>query len=128
MGEPDNASRVSEDRELRAILDEELRRLLERFGAPTILCYLAGKTIEEAAAELGCPRGTVASRLARARERLRVRLVGRGLALPAGLTALALCDVAVAAPEGLVASAIQFMKVQAVGGVVSARVAALTER
>ena len=51
-----------------------------------ILCYLGGQTAEDAAHELGCPRGTVLSRLATARKRLAVRLTRRGLALPtAGL-------------------------------------------
>src|SRR5262249_61247902 len=40
---------------------------------------------EEAARELGGPKGTVSSRLAWARERLRPRLAGRGLTLSAGL-------------------------------------------
>jgi DNA-directed RNA polymerase specialized sigma24 family protein len=46
-----------------------------------VLCYLEGKTNEEAARLLGCPRGTILSRLARARERLRRSLSRRGLAL-----------------------------------------------
>ncbi len=40
------------------------------------LCYLEGLTHEEAAARLGCPVGTVRSRLARGRALLRDRLAG----------------------------------------------------
>jgi RNA polymerase sigma factor (sigma-70 family) len=60
----------------------ELGRLPEKYRAPLVLCYLEGQTTEEAAQRLGCPRGTILSRLARARERLRGRLARRGLALP----------------------------------------------
>ncbi len=45
-----------------------------------MLCDLEGQTYEQAARELQCPLGTVQSRLARARGRLRERLVRRGLA------------------------------------------------
>jgi RNA polymerase sigma factor (sigma-70 family) len=66
----------------------ELARLPEKYRAPVVLCYLEGQTTEEAARRLRCPRGTILSRLARARERLRGRLARRGLALPvAALTA-----------------------------------------
>jgi RNA polymerase sigma factor (sigma-70 family) len=70
-------------RDLRPLLDEEVERLPDRFRAPFLLCYLQGKTNEEAAQELGCPKGTILSRLATARERLRVRLVRRGVTLSA---------------------------------------------
>jgi RNA polymerase sigma factor (sigma-70 family) len=66
--------------EVRAVLDEEVARLPARFRLPVVLCYFGGKSNTEAAAELGCPRGTVDSRLATARQRLRVRLSRRGLA------------------------------------------------
>jgi RNA polymerase sigma factor (sigma-70 family) len=119
----------SEQREMSAILDEELSRLPERFRAPTILCYIAGKTVDEAAVQLGCPRGTVASRLARARERLRIRLAGRGVTLPATLTALALAGTASAdAAPALIASTIQIMKLEAAGGAISAHAVVLAER
>ena len=47
------------------MLDQEIGRLPERFRAAVVLCYLEGKSVDEAAVLLGCPRGTVASRLAR---------------------------------------------------------------
>jgi len=76
--------------ELRPLLDEEMNRLPERYRLPLVLCYLEGKTNEEAARQLGCPPGTIFSRLARGREMLRRRLVRRGLGLSAGGFALAL--------------------------------------
>jgi RNA polymerase sigma factor (sigma-70 family) len=74
-----------EAQELRSILDQEIGRLPERFRAAVVLCYLEGKSVDEAALLLDCPRGTVASRLARARAYLRSRLAGRGLVLTAAL-------------------------------------------
>jgi RNA polymerase sigma factor (sigma-70 family) len=71
-------------------LEEELHRLPERHRAPLVLCYLEGKTSEQAAAILGCPRGSMSARLAQARERLRQGLARRGFVAPtAGLAALA---------------------------------------
>jgi RND family efflux transporter MFP subunit len=87
-----------ENQDLRRVLDQEIGQLPERFRAAVVLCYLEGKSVDEAATLLGCPRGTVASRLARARERLRLRLVGRGLAPTA---ALAIFTQANAAPRSL---------------------------
>jgi RNA polymerase sigma factor (sigma-70 family) len=65
--------------ELAAILHEELGRLPERYRAALVLCYLEGQTCEAAARRLGWPVGTVKSRLARGRERLRGRLIRRGV-------------------------------------------------
>lgn len=66
-------------RDLRPILDEELSRLPQRYRAAVVLCYLEGKSTEEAAETLGCPKGTILSRLSRARERLRGRFTRRGV-------------------------------------------------
>src|SRR4029434_6964280 len=63
--------------DLRPVLDDEIARLPEKYRAPFVLCYLEGRTNEEAAAQLGCPKGTVLSRLSRGRERLRARLARR---------------------------------------------------
>ena len=55
-----------------------------------MLCYLEGKTQDEAAAELGVSKATLKKRLERGRALLRVGLVRRGLGpvtvLLAGLT------------------------------------------
>jgi RND family efflux transporter MFP subunit len=76
--------------DLRSLLDEEVNRLPERLRRPFILCYLEGKTNEEAARQLGCRPGTVFSRLARGRELLRSRLVRRGVILSTATLTVAL--------------------------------------
>ncbi len=63
----------------RAVLDDELARLPDSLRAPMVLCYLEGLTHEETAQKLRCPVGTVRSRMARARDRLRTRLARRGM-------------------------------------------------
>ncbi len=69
------------ERELRELLRAEVDRLPDPFRAVIVLCCLEGRTHAEAAELLGVPQGTVESRLVRARERLRLGLVARGVAL-----------------------------------------------
>jgi tricorn protease-like protein len=118
---------------LRGVIDEEVNRLPDKYRVPFVLCYLEGKTNAEAADQLGCPKGTILSRLARARERLRVRLTRRGLALSAAtLGALLTQNFASALPATLVDSTIKASLLFATGrsvavGFVSARIVALAD-
>jgi RNA polymerase sigma factor (sigma-70 family) len=97
--------------DLGPILYEEIGRLPDKYRLPFVLCYLEGKTNEQAAQQLGCPPGTVFSRLARARERLRIRLTRRGLTVTSGVLAATLLSLsehaAAAVPQLLEATTVQ---------------------
>jgi RNA polymerase sigma factor (sigma-70 family) len=83
--------------ELQATLEHALRQVPEKYRAPLLLCYLEGKTQEEAAKQLGCPLGTVRSRLARGRERLKTVLERLGVKLSAPALAAAVAGGAASA-------------------------------
>src|SRR4029077_17576009 len=100
------AKKETDGGDVRGVLDQEIAGLAESYRRPIVLCYLQGKTIEQAAHLLDCPTGTVASRLARAKEQLRRRLTRRGWTLSTGVLATVLTDKALAVPlpAGLVGS------------------------
>src|SRR5262249_7647413 len=77
-------------RELVGALDQAIQELPDQLRSPLVLCYLQGKTRDEAAQRLGWSLGTFKRRLERAKESVRARLVRRGLALPAALLAAGL--------------------------------------
>jgi RNA polymerase sigma factor (sigma-70 family) len=79
------ASDGAETEGIGPMLDQELNRLPAKYRAPLVLCYLNGQTHDQAAAELGCPVGTVRSRLSRGRDLLRRRLTRRGYVYPAAM-------------------------------------------
>ncbi|QJW99571.1 sigma-70 family RNA polymerase sigma factor [Frigoriglobus tundricola] len=85
--EPDPLADLSW-KEVRAMLDEELNALPERLRAPLVLCFLDGRTRDDAARAIGVSLSTLKRRIADGLERLNRRLrrrgvVGGGLALAA---------------------------------------------
>jgi len=134
----DSSGAVERDRaEFGAVVQEEVRRLPENYRAVVALCYWEGLTQEQAATRLGCPLGTVRSRLARARNRLHQRLTRRGLAPLAGLVAAALDSPSADAarlslvPSPLirctVTASVQILAGRAIKDVASTSVAVLTQ-
>ena len=120
------------EEELLSLLDQELSRLPARFRALIVLCDLEGHTRKEVARQLGCPEGTVASGLARARALLAKRLTRLGLAVSGGSLAATLSHSAASAdvPATVVNSAINVATLLAAGkaaGVISGPVVTLTQ-
>ena len=90
--------------EVRAVIDEELARLPPKYRQALVLCYLEGLTHDEAANQLDCPVGTIRSRLAGGRDRLRTRLTRRGFA-PGALALLSPATTPVSAVSRLLQAA-----------------------
>ncbi len=82
-----NPQTETTESEIYQIVDEELQRLPEDLRSALVLCYLEGKTQEEAARRLGWSKSTLRRRLDKGRELLRSRLLSRGLTPMAALTA-----------------------------------------
>jgi RNA polymerase sigma factor (sigma-70 family) len=73
------------DPDVLAAVDAELAGLPMSFREAVVLCDVEGLTVKAAAERIGRPSGTVASRLARGRKLLAMRLARRGI-VPAALS------------------------------------------
>jgi RNA polymerase sigma factor (sigma-70 family) len=93
------------DAEIGAIVHEEVNRLPEQYRAPIVLCYMEGRTRQEAASTLRLSEGAIKGRLERARDLLHKRLARRGVTCSAALLAAAAGVDAVSA-TGVVAAAV----------------------
>jgi RNA polymerase sigma factor (sigma-70 family) len=119
--------------ELRLVLDEELRKLPEKYRAPLVLCYLEGRTRDEAAKQLGVSKAVFRRRLEYGRDQLGRQLARRGLTLSAALSAPLLADAAMQAalPPLLLATTVRAGLASALGnavcGILSNQVIALAE-
>jgi RNA polymerase sigma factor (sigma-70 family) len=107
--------------DLLATLDAEVAALPERYRGPLVLCWLEGRTQEEAARLLGSSLSTLRRRLETARRLLHTRLTRRGVAAAVALSALAL------APSAAPAVPVMALSGTATNATVSARAAALAE-
>ena len=121
-------------KEFHTALDAELTRLPENLRLPLILCYLEGRTQEEAASQLGWSKSTLLRRLEEARTALGRRLTRRGVVWPAALSAVLFsdCVILAALPSELIGSTVEAAAAVAAGKtaavtVVSAKVVALTK-
>jgi hypothetical protein len=94
-----------------------------------VLCDLQSKSREEAARQIGCPEGTLSSRLSRARDLLRERLVRRGLTLSIAGTLLPAGEACAAVPSSLLTATVEsaLSAAREPAAVVSAQVTALAE-
>jgi RNA polymerase sigma factor (sigma-70 family) len=124
MTMPEPTCEPDEPRDWLPLLDDAIQGLAEKYRIPLLMCELQGVSRAEAAERLRLSPGTLSSRLARARDMLRERLVRRGV----GVTALALAAVlasqaSASVAPGLIASTTQ----AALTGALSAPVAVITQ-
>lgn len=108
--------------DLRPVLDEELARLPAKYRVAVVTCDLEGLSHKQAAARLGWPMGTVASRLSRGRAALAKRLTRRGFSVPPTLV--------VSAPQlpcSLIEATLRAAELYAAGLAGSGPVIALTQ-
>ena len=117
---------IVEREDLRTAVLDEVQLLPEKYRLPVQLCYIDGQTHDEAARRLAWPVGTVRTRIAWARNRLRDRLTRRGLALPAGLIGTWL--VSSKASAGVPAALVKTTVAAAAGRAVAESVVSLAER
>ncbi|QJW99861.1 RNA polymerase sigma factor [Frigoriglobus tundricola] len=119
--------------EVTALLDEELAALPMKYRSAIVLCDLEGQTKRAAARHLGCPEGTLSSRLARGRRMLARRLTRRGVTLSVGALTAALAQIAGAGVRSSLVvltgrtAARSATEHVAAADMISARVATLTE-
>jgi RNA polymerase sigma factor (sigma-70 family) len=133
-GRPAPAGKQPGPSDLTVALEEEIQKLPASQRVPLVLCYFEGKTNEQAADIVGCPRGSMSARLAQARERLGVCLARRGFAAPvagiAGLLAACAAEAAVPLPllTTTVRAAVWFASEEAgIASAVSVQAAALAK-
>jgi RNA polymerase sigma factor (sigma-70 family) len=126
---PDDITR----NELRTVLDAELQELPEKWRLPLILCFLEGRTQDEAAIQLGWSARTVRRRLDEAKTALGHRLIRRGIVWPAAMSAVLLSQsitTATMAPGMMcstIGAAAGVAGGRAIASVVSVRTATLVE-
>lgn len=109
--------------EIKIGLDEELQRLPDRYRTALVLCYLEGRTRDEAAVQLGLTPSALHGQLERGRKLLAARLTKRGLTLSAAFLSVALC------PDSMlttVRAAAMFAERQSIATMVAPSVLALT--
>ena len=111
-----------------AVIDEELDKLPDNLRQVILACDIDGQSRSRAARELGWPEGTVAKRLAKARQELAKRLTRRGVTLGvAALSASLTAEIKAAVPSRLLAETISQAPAFALGskvGSLAARVLA----
>ncbi len=111
------STRPRDPDDLGRAIHEEIDRLPAGHRSAIVLCHLEGLTQHEAARRLGWPVGTLQSRLARGRARLRDRLARRGLAPTLGILAPG------SAPETLVAATARAAAALHGGGAIAGMIA-----
>ena len=114
----------TDNAEIPAIVHEELDRLPDRQRLPLILCDLEGLTYDQAARHLRWTEPTLRHRLAKARLRLRDRLIRRGVT--AGAVGVVLGGSMAGARAAVPATLARATAAAATGGASSATAAALT--